>query len=271
MDPYFPDLHPNRRSFLRWLGAGTALALVPVRPAPATAAMAPTRIPTATGHIFSNRMGITSVHEHIPMPTDPSLREESMRFAIDELKKAKALGLQTIIDVGPTADVKSIREVSEASGVNVVCCTGSYVLRKDQQSMSVADFENHMRSQIEDGIQATQLRPRQNRILRSLRRDPWAASALLFLIVVIATALLSPIIVPDNINSPSFGSRLLPPLSEGHIAGTDQLGRDVWGRLLLGSRISLFVGFVTVLFAALGMILSLAAAAVSLAPRASRI
>lgn len=99
--------------------------------------------------------------------------------------------------------------------------------------------------------QATQLRPRQNRIVRSLRRDPWAAVALLFLVVVIMVALLSPLIVPDDINSPSFGSRLLPPLSDGHIAGTDQLGRDVWGRLLLGSRISLFVGFVTVFFAAL--------------------
>lgn len=99
--------------------------------------------------------------------------------------------------------------------------------------------------------QATRLRPRQNRITRSLKRDPWAAVSLLFLTVVVLTALLSPLIVPDNINSPSFGSRLLPPLSDGHIAGTDQLGRDVWGRLLLGSRISMFVGFVTVVFAAL--------------------
>jgi peptide/nickel transport system permease protein len=99
--------------------------------------------------------------------------------------------------------------------------------------------------------QATQLRRRPNRIIRSLKKDPWASGSLLFLIIVILTAIFSPLIVPDNINSPNFGSRLLPPFSEGHIAGTDQLGRDVWGRLLLGSRISLFVGFVTVLFAAL--------------------
>lgn len=98
---------------------------------------------------------------------------------------------------------------------------------------------------------ATGVRKRPNRIWRSLRRDPWAAGSLLFLIIVILTALLSPWIVPDTINSPSFGERLLPPLSDGHIAGTDQLGRDVWGRLLLGSRISLFVGFVAVFFAAL--------------------
>lgn len=99
--------------------------------------------------------------------------------------------------------------------------------------------------------QATQTRRRQNRIVRSLKRDPWALVAILFILVVIIVALLSPLIVPSNINSPSFGSRLLPPLTDGHIAGTDQLGRDVWGRLLLGSRISLFVGFGAVFFAAL--------------------
>lgn len=100
-------------------------------------------------------------------------------------------------------------------------------------------------------VQRETIRKRPNRMWRSLRRDPWAAGSLLFLIIVILTALLSPLIVPDTINSPSFGERLLPPLSDGHIAGTDQLGRDVWGRLLLGSRISLFVGFVAVFFAAL--------------------
>lgn len=99
--------------------------------------------------------------------------------------------------------------------------------------------------------QATQMRRRQNRIVRSLKRDPWALFAILFIVVVVVTAILSPVIVPNNINSPSFGERLLPPLSDGHIAGTDQLGRDVWGRLLLGSRISLVVGFVAVFFAAL--------------------
>lgn len=98
---------------------------------------------------------------------------------------------------------------------------------------------------------STDVRRRPNRIVRSLKGDPWAAGSLLFLIIVIVTAVASPLIVPDTINSPSFGERLLPPLSEGHIAGTDQLGRDVWGRLLLGSRISLFVGFVAVFFAAL--------------------
>lgn len=94
-------------------------------------------------------------------------------------------------------------------------------------------------------------RRRPNRFLRALVNDRWAAIAIIFLIVVIVVAALATFIVPDDINSPDFGARLLPPLTDGHIAGTDQLGRDVWGRMLLGARISLTVGFVTVLCAAL--------------------
>ena len=92
---------------------------------------------------------------------------------------------------------------------------------------------------------------RQNQFLRSLSGDPWAALAILFLIVITIVAVLSTFIVPDDINSPDFGARLLPPLTDGHLAGTDQLGRDVWGRMLLGARVSLTVGFVTVICAAL--------------------
>lgn len=97
----------------------------------------------------------------------------------------------------------------------------------------------------------TNLRTRQNRILRSLKRDPGAMLALIFLVIVVLVAIFATMIVPDTINSPSFGSRLVPPMTDGHIAGTDQLGRDVWGRMLLGARISMTVGFVTVALAAL--------------------
>lgn len=92
---------------------------------------------------------------------------------------------------------------------------------------------------------------RQNRFRRSLVKDPWAMLAIAFLVVVTVVALIAPVIVPDDVNSPDFGARLVPPLTDGHIAGTDQLGRDVWDRMLLGARISLFVGFATVICAAL--------------------
>ncbi|MGE3536759.1 MAG: ABC transporter permease [Candidatus Tectimicrobiota bacterium] len=41
-------------------------------------------------------------------------------------------------------------------------------------------------------------------------------------------------------------SQVLRPLSAQHPLGTDQLGRDVWARLLYGGRLSLCIGFLAV-------------------------
>lgn len=116
-------------------------------------------IPTVTGEILPATLGITSVHEHIKLQSDPVQREKSMTFAISELKRAKELGLSTIIEVSPARDVAGLREISLISGVNVVCCTGFYILTKQQQSMKVEHFENHMIKEIENGIDGTQIRP----------------------------------------------------------------------------------------------------------------
>lgn len=170
----------NRRTFLKFVGLTTAATLAPMpfaiagplrngplnRTVSGAAVQSVNRsgavakaIPTATGEIFPDQMGITSVHEHIVMPGDPTQRAKSFEFAVADLKKAKELGLRTVVDVGPTDDVVGIQEVSKASGVNVICCTGSYLLKDDQQSMTVADFESRMLNDIEKGIQGTQIRP----------------------------------------------------------------------------------------------------------------
>ncbi|MEM9975181.1 MAG: ABC transporter permease, partial [Pseudomonadota bacterium] len=72
---------------------------------------------------------------------------------------------------------------------------------------------------------------------------------LLFLI-----AMFAPLIAPYDPAAQNIIARLKPPVwlpggSWEHILGTDHLGRDVLSRLLNGSRISLFVGFATVLLA----------------------
>ncbi len=153
--------YTSRRTFLQWLATGTMVFALPKSFAFGNDHQKGTKIPTATGEISSEQMGITSLHEHIALRanSDPVERKKSMAFAIGELKKAKALGLSTIVDVGPTDDVAGIREVSLATGLNVICCTGFYVLKDDQQSLKVSDFEGHMRKHVEEGIEGTKIRP----------------------------------------------------------------------------------------------------------------
>lgn len=151
-----------RRAFLKLFGSGAVAMMLPAADAlaaPESHTPATQAIPTATGSVQPLQMGITSVHEHIKVFSDPAQREKSLAFAIGDLKRARELGLQTIVNVGPSEDINGIREVSLATGVNVICCTGFYVLTPEQQAFKVADFEDHMLKEIEKGIQGTPVRP----------------------------------------------------------------------------------------------------------------
>ena len=76
-------------------------------------------------------------------------------------------------------------------------------------------------------------------------------------VVIIFTAVLSPIILSNQIYALDLESRLSPSSSE-HILGCDDFGRDIFFRILLGSRISLTVGLFSQLFAlSIGTVLGL--------------
>lgn len=68
-------------------------------------------------------------------------------------------------------------------------------------------------------------------------------------ILMIATALLAPLLAPFDPSAQQTGRRLEGP-SDDHLLGLDDLGRDVLSRILYGARISLRVGFSVVLLAA---------------------
>src|SRR5713226_3882041 len=65
--------------------------------------------------------------------------------------------------------------------------------------------------------------------------------ALLFLV-----ALLAPIVSPHDPLAINPDNTYLPPLSPGHLLGTDELGRDLFSRVLWGTRVSVPVAFVAV-------------------------
>ena len=55
------------------------------------------------------------------------------------------------------------------------------------------------------------------------------------LLVVVPILLANLLPLPDP-NAQDLGDRLLPPLSTGHLLGTDQLGRDLLSRVLHGGQ-----------------------------------
>ena len=85
-------------------------------------------------------------------------------------------------------------------------------------------------------------RPRQPSAFALLLNNRLAAFGLVVLLLVIAAALLAPLLPLADPNATDPANRLAPPLSAGHLLGTDALGRDMLSRLLWGTRVSLAVG-----------------------------
>jgi glutathione transport system permease protein len=72
----------------------------------------------------------------------------------------------------------------------------------------------------------------------------------IFILLLIATALFAPSIAPYDPFAIDYNLSMMPPSAE-HLAGTDVYGRDILSRIIHGSRISLTVGFTSVLVGAL--------------------
>lgn len=68
-----------------------------------------------------------------------------------------------------------------------------------------------------------------------------AMIGLVLLILLILCAILAPALAPYNPYESNLPQALQAP-SAAHIMGTDELGRDIWSRILYGARISLIVG-----------------------------
>lgn len=103
------------------------------------------------------------------------------------------------------------------------------------------------------------------RLLHFLLRDAAGMVGLVLVLLVIAAALFAPFITPYGPAEGSFmDSRLPPAWQEGgtsaHLLGTDQLGQDLFSRIVYGARVSLLVGFLGALLAVtIGVMLGLIA------------
>jgi peptide/nickel transport system permease protein len=101
---------------------------------------------------------------------------------------------------------------------------------------------------------------RQSRVIRRLRRNPLAVLSFTVLVIATLVALLAPWLAPYAPEQTDFANTFAPPGTAGHLLGTDDLGRDVLSRIILGLRASLEVGLLAVATALLiGVPLGLAA------------
>ncbi|MFW6054361.1 MAG: nickel transporter permease [Thermodesulfobacteriota bacterium] len=82
-------------------------------------------------------------------------------------------------------------------------------------------------------------------IVRDLFQNKSAALGLLIVAGIAATALIGPVLAPYDPLLPAPLDRL-QGVSHEHFFGTDSLGRDIFSRIIFGSRISLMIGAISV-------------------------
>ena len=86
-------------------------------------------------------------------------------------------------------------------------------------------------------------------VLLRFARDRVAMGALFVVLLLILVAIFGPWIAPADPYASSIMSRLKPIGTEGLPLGSDELGRDMLSRLIVGTRLSLFMGLTPVLMA----------------------
>ncbi|MCU5774192.1 ABC transporter permease [Erwiniaceae bacterium BAC15a-03b] len=96
---------------------------------------------------------------------------------------------------------------------------------------------------------------RRYRLWLGLRENPLAMSGLLVILAVLLLSLLAPLLTPYTPGTQDLTNRLAAP-SLQHWLGTDELGRDVWTRIIFGGRTTLgMVIAVVLLTAPLGLLI----------------
>lgn len=120
------------------------------------------RVQTVGGPVDSSALGVTLIHEHLnfrtfPCNCPPHLLAENMDYQAKLLKDAVAVGVQTIVDLGPFPDIEQIVELRQrVPELNIVLSTGAYVEGRTPEWIRRMDEERlaeHMRHNIVAGYE----------------------------------------------------------------------------------------------------------------------
>jgi len=138
--------------------------------------MKKTMVNTVTGPVSSDELGITLMHEHIlfgypgwegDRTIAPFDRKTIVNTGVEVLKQLKTLGLTTYVDATPNDNGRNpevYKEISEKTGVNIICSTGYYFEAEGSSSYwkfrgSLGDVNDEIyelfMKEITTGIQAT--------------------------------------------------------------------------------------------------------------------
>lgn len=84
---------------------------------------------------------------------------------------------------------------------------------------------------------------RSNDALHKFCRNKTAVAGFIVVLIMVILAVFSPMIATHDPNALSLSNACLKPGEAGHIFGTDELGRDLFSRIVYGSRVSMLVAF----------------------------
>ncbi|MFR6332772.1 MAG: ABC transporter permease [Eisenbergiella sp.] len=94
-----------------------------------------------------------------------------------------------------------------------------------------------------------------SQVLGRLRSNKMAMFGLAISLILIVLAIAAPLIMPYKYDQMDMANRFASP-SLKHLCGTDEMGRDIFSRLLYGGRASLLLGFTaTIISTFLGMLI----------------
>lgn len=89
----------------------------------------------------------------------------------------------------------------------------------------------------------------------NLKRNPLTMIGAVIIVALVVMAIIAPLIASQSPVGQDLAGRLQPP-SSAHWMGTDELGRDIWARVVYGSRITLeIVALVAVIAAPIGLVI----------------
>jgi peptide/nickel transport system permease protein len=97
-------------------------------------------------------------------------------------------------------------------------------------------------------------RPFRKDVWKRFRRNRLALFGLVFLVILVLVAIFAPVVAPYGITERTDQFR--KPPSADHWFGTDDIGRDVFSRVVYGARVSLRIGFIaTAILVVIGLVL----------------